>query len=280
MSQSPYAGGGYYGSQGAGGGGFVQGSSPFGSQASPGNAQKSEASHSLRACSIGQLTRAQQVHTDAPWTVGGFELGHVTIVGHVVSMKDQATNTVIVINDGSGELEARLWSDAGEPATEKFGGVQEQSLARVTGSLKMFGAKKYINAASVRPIEHNERVFHHFEVMYSTVRLERGAPTGTLSSKTAGSAPEANASSVGGGAGASAYMAQPSKGPNGSSGNLQDEIVQYMRTHPSEDGTSVKDIAQALSSSNAKVISEALDKLLDEGAVYTTTDGSTFALAE
>ncbi|KAI4526665.1 hypothetical protein K525DRAFT_258525 [Schizophyllum commune Loenen D] len=239
MSQSPYAGGGYYGSQG--GGGYVQGSSPFGgSQASP-SAQK------------------------------------VTIVGHVKSLRDQATNTVIVINDGSGELEARLWADAGQSPSDSYGGVHEGGIARVTGSLKVFGAKRYINAACVRPVEHNERVFHHFEVMYSTIRLERGAPPGT---KAAEHAPAgAFASSTSGGA--SAYLA-PSSKPAGSGGkkSLKEEITDYMKKHKSEDGVSVKDIAQALSSSNAKQISEALDQLLDEGNVYTTTDGSTFALVE
>ncbi|KAI5899395.1 replication protein A, subunit RPA32 [Schizophyllum commune H4-8] len=276
MSQSPYAGGGYYGSQG--GGGYVQGSSPFGgSQASP-SAQKSEASHSIRACTIGQLTRATQVHTDAPFTVGGFELGHVTIVGHVKSLRDQATNTVIIINDGSGELEARLWADAGQSPSDSYGGVHEGGIARVTGSLKVFGAKKYINAACVRPVEHNERVFHHFEVMYSTIRLERGAPPGT---KAAEHAPAGAFASSTSGGGASAYLA-PSSKPVGSGGkkSLKEEITDYMRQHKTEDGVSVKDIAQALSSSNAKQISEALDQLLDEGNVYTTTDGSTFALVE
>ncbi|KAL1747555.1 hypothetical protein HDZ31DRAFT_61178 [Schizophyllum fasciatum] len=273
MSQSPFAGGGYYGTQG--GGGYVQGSSPFGgSQASP-SAQKSEASHSIRACTIGQLSRAEQIHTDAPWTVGGFELGHVTIVGHVTSMRDQATNTVIIINDGSGELEARLWSDAGESPSDKYGGVQEGGLARVTGSLKMFGAKKYINAASVRPVEHNERVFHHFEVMYSTIRLERGAPPGTLGHQYANMAP----GTIHSGGQASAYTAQPSKA-NGKSGpkSLKQEIVDFMRTSADGDAVSVKDIAQALSSSNAQDICATMDELLEEGSVYTTTDSSTFAL--
>jgi hypothetical protein len=53
---------------------------------------------------------------------------------------------------------------------------------RVTGSLKMFGPKRYINATAIRLVdardEHknkHEIYFHMFEVITSTLLIERGA---------------------------------------------------------------------------------------------------------
>ena len=36
----------------------------------------------------------------------------VTLVGHIVSVQKQATNSVYVLDDGTGTLEARHWSDS------------------------------------------------------------------------------------------------------------------------------------------------------------------------
>lgn len=46
---------------------------------------------------------------------------------------------------------------------------------RVTGTLKNFGNKRYINASSVRPsVDPHELYFHLLEVMYVNIAHERG----------------------------------------------------------------------------------------------------------
>lgn len=81
----------YYG----GGGGYLQGGSPFSQTGSPGGmrvrlfkptlkkgdsnaAQRTEISNSLRPFTIAQINHATQAHTDAEWRVDDVEIGQVS----------------------------------------------------------------------------------------------------------------------------------------------------------------------------------------------------------
>ena len=47
--------------------------------------------------------------------------------------------------------------------------------ARVTGTLKQFGTKKYINVAHIEPVrDPHELLFHSFEAIYVTLAYSRG----------------------------------------------------------------------------------------------------------
>ena len=51
----------------------------------------------------------------------------------------------------------------------------EDSWARVTGTLKTFGSKRYINAVHIRPVkDHQEIFFHLAEVMSTQLIFDRG----------------------------------------------------------------------------------------------------------
>jgi replication factor A2 len=51
---------------------------------------------------------------------------------------------------------------------------------RVTGGLKSFGSKRYINALHVRPVtDAFEVFFHQLEVITVTLTIERGAVRGS-----------------------------------------------------------------------------------------------------
>ena len=82
-----------YGS-GVGGGGYLQGGSPFSASGSPGGGrvscaqrrqcaivliylQRTEISQSLRPLTILQLNKASQAHVDAEWRVDDVEIGQV-----------------------------------------------------------------------------------------------------------------------------------------------------------------------------------------------------------
>jgi hypothetical protein len=52
---------------------------------------------------------------------------------------------------------------------------REGIYVRVSGFLKSFGNKKYINASYMRPVtDWNEIAFHHAECITVTLTLERG----------------------------------------------------------------------------------------------------------
>ena len=47
--------------------------------------------------------------------------------------------------------------------------------ARVTGTLKQFGTKKYLNVAHIQPVtDPHELIFHCFEAIYVTMEYSRG----------------------------------------------------------------------------------------------------------
>jgi replication factor A2 len=48
--------------------------------------------------------------------------------------------------------------------------------ARVTGTLKQFGNKKYLNVAHIQPVnDPHEIIFHFFEAVYVTMEYSRGS---------------------------------------------------------------------------------------------------------
>lgn len=108
------------------------------------------------------------------------------------SIQAQTTNCVYVIDDGTGRIEARHWVDSNsEEDAEKWRGIEsaffpllslqfineisEKTYVRVTGGLKTFGSKRYINTTHIRPSKDPHEVyFHILEAITVTLTLERG----------------------------------------------------------------------------------------------------------
>ncbi|CAA7271641.1 unnamed protein product [Cyclocybe aegerita] len=256
-----------------GGGGYLQGGSPFSQSGSPGGVRRTEISNSLRPFTIAQLNKATQAHTDAEWRVDDVEVGQVTVVAQVVTINRQATNCVYLIDDGTGQIEARHWVDSNEDEGSKWGGIQEQRYVRVTGGLKAFGKKRYINTIHIRDVKDpHEIYFHTLETITVSLIHERGPPNQNAQQKADGSGSSMNA-----------YSAQAASG--GLSDQfahlppLQRAILKFIIDQPPRDeGIHVALIAKAIGASpeDANKIGAALDKLMDEGHVYTTIDDSHF----
>jgi len=253
----------------------LQGGSPFSASGSPGGGRRTEISQSLRPLTVMQLNKASQAHVDAEWRVDDVEIGQVTIVGQVVSIQSQTTNCVYTIDDGTGRIEARQWIDSSsEEETSKWRGIEEEKYARVTGSLKSFGKKRYINANHIRNVKDSHEIyFHTLEAIAVNLTIERGPPSNpssALQTKPAGST------------GMSAYGTQTNTtGVNDQFShlpNLQRSIVRFIMSQPTrEEGIHVGMIAQAVGNGiGPSTISDALDKLLNNGDVYTTIDDSHF----
>ncbi|KAF8077881.1 replication protein A subunit RPA32 [Lyophyllum atratum] len=254
-----------------GGGGFLQGGSPYSAAGSPGGGRNKEASHSLRPLTVAQVLKATQAHADAEWTIDDSEIGQVTLVGQVVTIQSQTTNCVYWMDDGTGRIEARHWVDStSEEDSGKWGGIEETMFVRVTGTLKTFGSKRYINATHIRvATDPHEVYFHILEAIAVTLMVDRGASSGASAPGVAVSAytshqPASNAPDQ--------YSHLPA---------LQQKIVRFISTQPrSEEGVHVSSIARATGSAgDAEKISDALDKLMDEGLVYSTIDDSHFNLS-
>lgn len=115
----------------------------------------------------------------------------VTVVAQVITIQSQTTNNVYLLDDGV-RIEARHWLDSSNPEdAEKWGGIlyvgfiidllarlilfSENTLVRVTGTLKTFGSKRHINATHIRPVvDAHELLFHLAEAMAVVNIIERG----------------------------------------------------------------------------------------------------------
>ncbi|KAK0483813.1 replication protein A subunit RPA32 [Armillaria novae-zelandiae] len=268
--------GGYYS---GGGGGYVQGGSPYSAGGSPGGGnRRTDTSQSIRPFSIAQLTKATQAHTDAEWMLDDAVIGHVTTVGQVIRVQKQATNSVYDLDDGSGHIEVRHWNETtNEEDDIKWGGIQENQNVRVVGSLKTFGSKRYVNATQIRVAENHELLFHILECVTCTLIADRGPPvSGQQPVKSDGQSVTGSSTSA-----YQSHSAQPvSHDEYAHLPKLQRDIVNFMlKQENSEEGVHVASIARSIGGGDAQKISDALDRLMDEGIVFSTIDDSHFSVS-
>ncbi|GBE82162.1 Replication factor A protein [Sparassis crispa] len=269
----------YYPSAGGGGGGYLSGGSPFGSgSGSPGGTGRRGGQSSLRPVTVKQLLNASQPHADAEWTIDDVDVGQITVVAVVVTVQVQTTNCIYWLDDGTGRFEARHWVDSSnEEEAERWGNIEENTYVRVTGSLKSFGNKRYINATHLRPCaDPHELYFHILEAAFDQLVYERGPPP-----RPSEAGQNVSTTSAGG---HSAYSGQSNDASavNDQYSNLppiQRKIVTFILSQTRNDeGVHVAAIARAVGG-DAHSISEALDKLMDEGHVFSTIDDSHFNLS-
>jgi len=251
-------------------GGFMTGS-PSGSQGSPGGTRKA-GSHTLRPITIKQAGDAQSQHADSELSIDGVEVGQVTLVAQVVSITVQTTNSVFFLDDGTGRIEARLWVDTSVEDSVTSGDYgKEGQYVRVTGVLKLFSNKRYVNATHIRPsTDPHELYFHLYEAMYVTMVLKRGPPNKLGGGAAAnGDVPMSDytaTTTVGGGS--DQYAGLPP---------LHRRILEFIKVQPeATEGVHVAKVAREIRE-EAEKISDALDKLMDDGYVFTTLDESHFA---
>ncbi|KAI0273735.1 hypothetical protein BC834DRAFT_225016 [Gloeopeniophorella convolvens] len=266
----------YYGN--TGGGGYLTGGSPFGSTSgSPGGlGRRSALSQSLRPITVKQFIHATQAHADADWMFENSEIGQVTLVAHVISVQKQTTNSVYVLDDGTGRLEARHWSDSMSEGSEgSQNSISANSFARVTGTIKIFGTKKYINASHIRPIQDpHEPFFHMLEVMTVQLFFDRGPP----GSSVPGQDHQEAKPSI------SAYSAQAHqsevKDQYSHLPPLSRSIVQFMlKQPPRPEGVHVGAIVRT-TGADADAIEQALGRLMDDGIIFSTIDEEHFKMSE
>jgi replication factor A2 len=126
--------------------------------------------------------------------------------------------------------------------------ISDDSYVRVTGSIKVFGSKKYINATHVRPVKHfHEVMFHTLDAMAALLMMERGMvsydmifsvalPSICLQPGSNGS----NASSYNAQSGSAALKDRYAELPP-----IQRKIVQFIQSQPpSDEGVHIGAIAR------------------------------------
>ncbi|KAJ7774914.1 hypothetical protein B0H16DRAFT_79469 [Mycena metata] len=269
-----------YSPSSGGGGGFNP--TPGGSQASPGGSTRTPASQSLRPVTIAQVRKATQMHSDADWTVDDIALGQISLVAELYEHRVFTTNRNFGLDDGTGTINAKMWMDTTtEQLTEVWRGIPPKTrgdlpvvYVRVTGNIKTHNNQKHIHASNIRLVtDYNEVYFHLLETISVNVILHKGLPR-------AGQESQQQHTGAAQGQNAYAIQSRPAVSQKYFS-PMADAVVQFLSTAPPNDeGFHVGEVAKALNlSANAMELSDTVDKLIDDGHIFTTIDDSHIQLA-
>jgi replication factor A2 len=165
------------------------------------------------------LNRIDQAHTDAEWTLDGFEIGAVRLSSTctceppfiVLRLHSSGMSSISIwlkqtprtqSRTGSGPSNAGVGSTRIMTKTPPNGVTsstyffmpripytshksRQNELVRVSGGMKAFGNKRYLNLQSVRPLKDKHEMFYHMlEVAYVKIALERGHVRTDLTSRS------------------------------------------------------------------------------------------------
>ncbi|KAF7363508.1 Actin cytoskeleton organization protein [Mycena sanguinolenta] len=247
--------------------------SPSASQGSPSSA-KTPASQSLRPVTIAQIRKATQMHADADWVVDDNPIGQITVVAELHHHAAYATNRNFGLDDGTARIEAKMWLDTPEDQVKKtWRGLPLSNspdfkpvYVRVTGNIKSHNNKRHIHASNIRLVtDPNEVYFHILEAISVNVILQKGMSSSRPEQEQAVKTENGQA--------AYTIQSRPTQAQRMFS-PMADRVVQYLKTGPeNSDGIFVGDIARALNC-DAIELSTTVDRLIDDGFVYTTIDDS------
>jgi len=290
-------GGGGYGGDVAGqfaGGGFMPSQSDQGYGA--GNQQKKSGdknSQTLRAVTIRQLVQDTSSADDDNLRVDGVDLHNVTVVGKIVSVQDSNMRINIIISDGTGTAEVSHWLSGNEgdwAASSKKAEWRPGVYIRAYGHVRSFDRKQSIQAFSIRTIHDHNEVTHHFiQAVFQHLHLTKGgagkggAPgmgmgqggAPGFQGPAAGGWQQQGGGGYGGAPGAAAGGPGAGGGMNPGQGGkpCSEFVLDIIRECNSDQGLHVNEISQRLQPQfNRTQVQEALEYLMNEAHIYTTTD--------
>ncbi|SCV00730.1 LAMI_0G06964g1_1 [Lachancea mirantina] len=145
------------------------------------SAGESSSQSTLTPVTIKQVLESKQMVQDGPFVIHNLELHHVSFVGVVRNVVDHTANITLTIEDGTGQIEVRKWSDdttdmanAGQQNDNDKGPYSSQvaqayrvgGYVKVYGALREFGGKKNVQFAVIKQVENfNEIITHHLEAI-------------------------------------------------------------------------------------------------------------------
>jgi len=242
-----------------------------GSQGSPSGSpgEMKKPSTSLRPVVCRQVLEATRPTGDNDVIIDGVEATQLTFVAQVLSVQIQATNMVLKLDDGTGQVETRQWIEQGPNADidqmKQTQGCIENHWVRVLGNVKHFADKRHFAAQHVRPVtDWHEIYFALLEAMSVHLYYTKGPP-GNAGQGVAASAYAPGIASSG-------ARAQPD--PWGHLSPMERKIVYYIiNSAPPEDGIHVSVLTKGLGQNvNAADVSDALERLTEAGHIFNTVD--------
>lgn len=235
----------------------------------------------MRPVTVKQILDASQPYPEAPFQIDDADVANVLFMGQVRNISSQSTNVTYQIDDGTGQIEVKKWVDSttadnmdtddGRAPGDGKSELELNGYARVFGSIKSFGNKRYIGAHSVRPLKKIDELHCHLlEATVVHLFFTRGPPGGAPGTAAV----------------RDAVMDEADKydpGQNKALATMSPDarrIHHLLKTEPQDDtGLHFQVIASKLNMP-ASDVSRAGDELLGAGVIFTTMDDQTWAILE
>ncbi|GAA5965293.1 hypothetical protein JCM8115_002243 [Rhodotorula mucilaginosa] len=257
------------------GGGFMAGGSQGGaSQSSPGGGEKRTGTNALRPVTIAQVINATQSFAESEFYIDGAEVKDVTVVACIRNIASTSTQITLLIEDGTGQIDARLWKNPNEEENQEED-FPINSYVRIIGQLKTFSNKRHLSSNRFRKItDHNEVLFHAVECIYVHKYYTQGPPGGAKMQDITHTTYDG---------GANPYAAGGAAAAAGATSDVYNELPPAQRSimtfiasrakdpEQGEEGIHVEAVVRSMGGSEAKVRAE-IATLIEDGHLYETID--------
>eukprot|EP00873_Tetraselmis_striata_P009563 jgi/Tetstr1/429827/TSEL_019694.t1 len=260
-----------------GGGGFLASQADTGAAA--GGSKKFGNQQTLRSVTVKQLFEATNQTSDDQYMLDGEELINVTLVGRIIHAEEAATCLSFKLDDGSGTLDVRYWvdSDDSELMQQNKAQWRVDAHVRIHGHVRSFNGERQVVAYSIRTItDFNEVTYHYLQAIFQHEHITR----------MHGANANAGPSPMGVKPEAPTFAAAP--GPAGGVNAIGDDglnqaqrlckqVFESGECAQSEVGFTAQEVMGRLNGQlSAQHVKEAIDFLVQECHVYTTTDDDHF----
>lgn len=223
---------------------------------------QAQRSFTLRPVTIKQLNEANQTVPDGDFKIDDVDISHITFVGQIRNISPQQTNVLYKMDDGTGTIEVKQWINP-ESDAPKNPELEEGKYARVTGTMKTAGGKRFVSGTTMRLItDFNEINYHFLESVAVHLHYTRGPASQFVSGGAGGGAGKVSGGDVamggmGGGGGQFAGLS-----------NTAGAVLQFIKNENNNEGVAVEQISLRMSIPLAEV-QKAKDELVSEGREYS-----------
>lgn len=162
---------------------FAGGFFPSSSQESPSQQQRAAPARgdiqTVMPVTVLQLRNAQH-GIDEVYRVDGQPLAQVTFIGRILAVDtSHPTNTNYQIDDGTGIIDVKRWSEADEAGATQAAATQDilpvNNYVRVYGHLRLWQGSLNVVAFRLIPVtDHNEITFHFLDSIYTHLYHTKG----------------------------------------------------------------------------------------------------------
>jgi len=240
---------------------------------------------------IRQLLNSEQINPEYDdFVMNGQTINQVSVVALILNTNPQATNLNYLVDDGTGQIDVRIYINQEEPneyIQQKSVEWLEGCYVRVIGNLRAFGTKRSLVALRLILIEDfNEITYHFLECVYAHILSSRDStvqptiathPVAVYPQKQQQNRPPPQknnrAPATNSNTNTNTLQQQQSVPYNDSFSPLQNAIIQCIISGHPQKGVSADEICEQLSHmAEENDVRNDITWLADEGHLFTTID--------